>query len=405
MGDKIRIAQILPDISNLGGLATRSFEQHNIFNSLKDVKADFFKLTKKRGNDLKEKEIEITHSIGGLSVKQYEISYHSNMVQESIKHLNRYDILWFNHACPHMNTDGQPDSKLWQKIFTETKAKKLVVISDVFMPKYYPWLIEVIPSVHIVLGIGHGHENSVKPYFDTDGILEHSFDLDKVPKFIYGERRGLVWAHQWRAWKGIRTYLQICRQLNEPTKFYGLGQEYYFIRKDDTDLIRNCIGKDQVSKKTWNDKSESVVYGTVHPEKVLKSYTKAKLAVDLTGITGDKYVGHYNRATLEPMLYGCVMACSEHLVQPNTHIPRECVEVIDYIHVDKAAKELNTVLKKDLNTTARKAEQWIREYHNGKKVLRSKIDLVLDTKSTHETKYVYKNGILQNKRGISNFFK
>jgi len=395
----MKIAQLLPDIPNLGGLATRTFEQSQVFNSMKDVECDFFKITKKKTNDFEPKEIELKNTQYGLSLHQYEVSYNEKVLKESIKKLNEYDLLWFNHACPHINTEGEKGAELWMSLYKETKPKKLVVISDVYFDKYYPWFLNVVDSVTTILGIGHGHAASIEPYLKANGILKHPFLLKNHKADLDSKRNGIIWAHQWRAWKGIKTYLNVCEKLKEKTTFYGAGMEYYMIRKELPKLFERVIGKDKFSDRVWNTDSDNAIMGTVPSSDVLKSYTTAKAAVDFTCVSGSKkYRGHYNRATLEPMLYKSVVICTQFIVEPYSHIPKECVLVVGN-GIENMTKQINEMLKdvKLRNKISLNAYEWVREEHEGKKVLREWIDYTMRKKECIKANYTYQNGVIANK--------
>lgn len=399
MSSNIRIAQLLPDIPNLGGLATRTFEQHQIFNFMKGVESDFFKITKKQTNDFEEKKISIKNTQYGLSVKQYEVSYNSKVLKESIKKLNEYDILWFNHACPHINTEKEKDSTLWMELYKSTKPKKVVIVSDVYFDKYYPWFLNVADSVTTLLGIGNGHAASVEPYLKVDGILKHPFLLRRHEGDLDQKRKGIIWAHQWRAWKGIEEYLNLCTRLDEPTTFYGAGMEYYMIRKENPDLLKKAIGKDFFTNSFWNEDSKNIIMGTVSNSEVFESYLTAKAAVDFTCIKGSKkYRGHYNRATLEPMLYKTVVICPKFLVEPYTHIPKECVLVVGNGY-ENMSEAINEMLgdSKERKTISNNAFNWVKETHEGKKVLREWIDFTTNKKEKIVVNHEYKNGVIANK--------
>lgn len=400
----MKIAQILPDIPNLGGLATRTFEQHKIFNSLKGIKADFFKMTRRQKNLFEKTDIEINETKYGLSVSQYEVSYNSKVIKESLKKLNEYDILWFNHACPHIGieTSKEKDPELWMKFYTDTKGKKVALATDVYLDKYYPWFLNVVPNVTLILGTGHAHAASWNPYLSdkVDGILDQPFLLKGIqqPK-NWTDREGIVWAHQWRAWKGIVEYLEICSELTEPTLFFGAGMEYYMTRKENPALFKKSIGHDIFTDTVWNPKSKNKIMGTVSPQEIYENYKKAKAAIDFTGITGNKkYRGHNNRATIEPMFYGSVVICTPFLIEPYTYIPKECVLVVQGTD-DKKIKTINSFLKDNVKRKkiGKTAYDWAIEKHDGQKTLQKWIDLVLIKKTTHQATHEYKNGIIAKK--------
>ena len=223
----------------------------------------------------------------------------------------------------------------------------------------------------MVLAIGHGHANSVEGILEVDGILKHPFILPKK-MFVNKKRKRIVWAHQWREWKGTATYLALSRGLKEPTDFYGLGREFYDIRSKNSKLFRATIGRDFVTDKVWNKKIKSAIYGMVHPEVITEAYKTHKAAVELTGIKGAKYVGHYNRSTLEPMLYGCVMIATRFVLDPHSHIPKDCVFPLEGGNLADIAKKINKMLdnEKKRNQITKRAFEWICENHNGKKILR-----------------------------------
>jgi glycosyltransferase involved in cell wall biosynthesis len=393
----LKIAQILPDISGLGGLATRTYRQHLILNSIKGFSSDCFKLTRKKKNLYSEEnKIEITNNSSGIVVKQNEVSYNELTIKETIKILNQYDILIFNNACPHLNENTGEKPDLWKKLYTDTKGKKIAVISDTHFVSYYPWFADIVGSIDVILAMGYGHKNSVIPYFMPDGILEYGFIFGE--KLETDDRDCLVWPSQWKEWKGIVEYLEICEFLKEPTNFYGIGRAYYEIRKNRSELFKENIGKDFISRKTWNKDEQSKIFGTVSPETVIQSYKFAKASVDLTGINSKKYYGHYNNTTLEPMLYGCVSIVTEFLAEPYTHVPEECLFIVDGDY-KAMANQINLLCKseKERNRITKKAYEWLKEFHDGKKVLKKWIDYTINKKEKQTCNYAFQNGKLVQK--------
>jgi len=129
---------------------------------------------------------------------------------------------------------------------------------------------------------------------------------------------------------------------------FGCGREYY-----------NLYDK-------LPENSEYLGFRT--PKELKEEYKKGMFAVDLTG-QSKKYYGHYNRSTIEPMFYKCVVVANEKIIYPYSHIPREVVLAVNKHNLVEKVNELINDQEKWRQLSER-AFKWAIEYYDNEKVLK-----------------------------------
>ena len=340
----MKVAIVTFEISKIGGIATHAWElfkvlqQHGV-----DVEQVYLKHSystqKALYNNMKTKKS--TFKLGGT-----QLSLSKKTLKQTLYYLDQFDILFFTHACIH-----EEDSN-WLDVYKLGKTN-LVCISDIYWNKFYPYYDKVIPYVTKFYPTNAAVKNYLKKNKNINGeVIVHPFDYPEHKLDISKKQETMVWAHQWRNWKGIDDLCEIIPQLNCKLLMFGSGRSY----------------------SEWRErlaKMPNVEYlGNQPPEQIIQAYKDSKYSIDLTG-RSPEYYGHHNRTTIEPMFFHCLSICYESLIEPHSHIPiPTCVG----LERDKGQmiKDINELIeRKELwELFVNNAYEWVREWYDHKNVIR-----------------------------------
>lgn len=310
MGNNKKIAIIVWDIGSIGGIATQALDFKKIFD-IKNIFSNIILLTDKK-RPYKIASTEIIAKDQQFQLKGIELSVHFDNINKTLKYLNQYDIFIHTTACVHN------DASLWQGVYA-LKKKHIVIISDVYWDKYYPYFDYAIPYISKIFATNRAVKNYLKEVkkIETEELI-HPFFFE--PNFKKQRReRTIIWANQWRGWKGIEWFLEQAGQLDGKVLLFGGGREWY--------NLKNKIPKN------------AEYLGFRKPEEVLNAYMNGAIAVDLTG-QSEKYYGHYNRTTIEPMFWDCAVVANEKLIEPYSFIPQNVVCAVNKKNFVEKTNEL-----------------------------------------------------------------
>jgi len=231
-------------------------------------------------------------------------------------------------------------------VYQLKKPKHVVVISNVYFEKFYPYFKKALPYIHNIIATNY----AVKNYLDkikvkSAEVIIHPFSYPDHKKTK--KENVLLWTHQWRNWKGIGDLCKVIKDLKCKVILYGAGREYY----------------------NWKDKlpSNAEYLGNVKPDEVLMAYARSKYSIDLTG-RSLKYYGHHNRSTIEPMFFKCLSICNEKLIDPYSFIPQDVVLSVDRKNLANQINEVimnNDIWKSKVN----KAYDWAKDFYSDKRVI------------------------------------
>lgn len=154
-------------------------------------------------------------------------------------------------------------------------------------------------------------------------------------------------------------FVEAAPRIDGEVAIYGIGRDLdSYRRTDEWKLI------------------ESMVVGAAPPAVIESDLRTAAVSSDFTG-QSRKYEGHYNRATIEPMLLGAVSAVLPTMPAPASPIPPEAVLVVD---PDDVAGSLNAVLNDEARRRriAETGYEWARSHFDPDAALASLLALAED---------------------------
>ncbi len=333
------IAIIVWDIGQIGGIATQAVEIKSLLDR-NGINNDIIILNDKVKSFrfLKQFDFKDIFGLGGI-----ELSIRKEHILKTLKYLENYDILLHTTACIH-----NPNLPWWAVY--ELRKKQIVIISDVYWNKYYPYFDRVISYVTKFLATNQAVKNYLKKEknIETEVFL-HPFKVSQSEIDLTKKQNIVIWANQWRGWKGINIFLKQVEKIKGKVWLFGGGREY----------------------SNWKQKlleMENVQYfGFIKTESLYKIYEIAKIAIDLTG-NSPKYWGHFNRTTIEPMFFKCAVACNETLVEPNSFIPQN---VVLKVNKNNFIDKINELLKNKANfeQLVQRAEIWIKTTYRDEIIL------------------------------------
>lgn len=341
----MKIALVLFPIASEGGLATRVLHTVRLLSSFgHDV--TFFRIRytdvlHRGGNGV----LKVLPKGDSITVQQYNLAITAKNIADTIAVLNGFDTIIFAHPCPHLS-DKQYNVGNWPLLYEETRARKLVYFSDVYLDQFYPHILGV--KKHFVpLAINEAVLRYLQPWLPDVRLARAPFfhSLEHPVGGGGGRTTDVLWTPAWRSWKGINRLVQALPQLTQTLKVetYGAGREMRNARKQ--------------MPKLWSLKNLTI-HGTQPAEQVEAAYARSKLSLDLTGAS-EKYYGHVNRTHLEPMWAGCVSGLLPTMLQPHSAIPPECALVLDK---NDLAGSITQALQqpKMMQTIASNGQDWIR---------------------------------------------
>ena len=334
-----KVAIIVWDMGQIGGIATRAMETKRALDWA-GIKNDIIILTdKERPYLIRQARIETRG--GSFTIQGVELSVKKKNILKTLNFLDKnYDILFHITACIHDNQTA------WLLVYA-LKKRQVVVISDIYWNDFYPYFDEAKKYIDKI----YATNQAVKNYLEKEKgikseILIHPFEFNK--EFQKKEqKRDVIWASQWRNWKGIKYFVEKGGGINGDLILFGGGREYY-----------NLGGRLPKNAK---------YLGFKEPVRVIEAYQRGMVAVDLTG-QSRKYWGHYNRTTIEPMFWKCVMAANEKLIEPYSFIPKAMVLAVNK---DNFVDRINEMMdnKREWEALTERAFKWAINYFDYKKVV------------------------------------
>lgn len=281
------------------------------------------------------------------------LSFHPKRIRETLMKLLKYaaDVVLFVHPCPHLSTTKL---KSWQALYTMLKGRKVVWWTDLYWQEFYPWIKDVEGSIDRVICASNAKLGHVHSTFRKDAELAPLPQVvpDGPPNFR-ALRDGVVWAHQWRSWKGVRRFWETWHEMPMPVYAAGTGQEYRRNKK----LLKHVYENRLDPSFNLDKKGNVYILGTIPFQEVVEMYKAALVAVDWTG-QSKAYTGHYNSATLEPMLYGCIPWLRPTLIEPHTAIPAEAVLVQEDFAPGAVAETIRGLIKDKAGQRKKREAGW-----------------------------------------------
>lgn len=310
----MKVAFIVFPISNVGGIATRL---QSMVTGLErnGHRCSVYRVTKGKKNT--KGEFAIRHNSNSLKIESSIISVYCDKT-----FFNKFDRLIFLHSAPH-EAEKFPDC--WMDFYSIPDTYKITFFSDVYWDKYYPNIEKVIGEVDRVLCVNQGVMDYVKKTMGIEvELYRHGFIIPSIKnmKKFSERKKEIIWANQWRGWKGILQVLNIAPDLSGyEFSFYGSGREYYNYKKNE--LYKKNVKFDLMNPEFEENENANIkIFGTCSPRDIFDKYKDFLFSIDMTGFS-EKYYGHYNQTSIQSMPYGCVPILNEKIISPYSHIPKE----------------------------------------------------------------------------------
>jgi hypothetical protein len=330
------------EISNIGGIATHASHTYKCLKKA-GVETDLI-LLKQTNIELTEEEVREGATSSSLTTGGIVMSIHNKHVEKTCERLNKYDILFYTHACIH-----EEDAN-WLSIYKLKNPKHIVTISDIYWDKFYPYFDEAIPYITKFIATNAAAQEYLSLVKGIESeLMIHPFIMEDIGCDFKKENIA-IWANQWRGWKGINDWIAHIPKYEGISRMFGTGREYYNLR----DKMAKIPNIDYIGNRP--------------PADILNAYRTAKFNVDLTG-RSPGYFGHYNRTTIEGMFYGAVTVCYRTLVYPFSHIPIDICLIVDRKNIAKKMNELQRDSDKFREISC-KAFNWANKFYDYKKTVK-----------------------------------
>ena len=247
------------------------------------------------------------------------LSYKSEFIKQTIKTLNKYDVVVFTKASPHPTKANlrSPDAKNWMLLYEKVKVPKVVVFHDAKYKKTNLWFEEVADHVDIILAGQKKFMNSANEY-PSDCLKYwdyHPFDLKLANKLTKSKKKPFgILATQWIKWKNHHLFLPQLKDIEHEVKLYGCNQEYYELKKQG--VFQTVVDNDHRTGERFNKQSPHNYYGFVEHSELCAQYGKAMYGIDLSTR------GYTNYTHFEPLFFGAVSVVEENVyADPDSILP------------------------------------------------------------------------------------
>jgi hypothetical protein len=200
------------------------------------------------------------------------------------------------------------------------------VFHDNIWDKAYPWLGEVADAIDVCLYTNRSIWADSAQRFPRGVFVYTPQLLDTSRAGLYRETKEdkVIWLPQWKAWKGIKEFVQALPNIRWPVDLYNSGIEYHYLRKEP--IWKKAIGKDEWTKRPVevSGRGDHVVRGPAFPAEVRRALSRSNVSVDLTGFKPGPFSGQTTYVHFESMVYGAVNVLSESVLERPSPIPVDC---------------------------------------------------------------------------------
>lgn len=325
----MKIALIFFQINNVGGITTWN---RNIMTGLRRIgyNPEFIYCTQQNSMTVSDTE-EIDKKSESLLPGRV-LSFNDKNILETIKDLNRYDLLIFTKISPHPTKANLAckDIENWKLLYTETKAKKVVVFHDNNWEKTNPWAIDVAPYVDICVAAQKKFMHAANAFLTKKCIKYWDYfpvDFEPIHKLDLNDKEEMgICATQWLGWKNHEKFIPHLPDIKVPFILFGSGIEYYYIKKEE--YYNKAINYDLYMDQTYNAESIHNNYGFVPYKELMAFYAKSFLCIDLSTR------GYTNYTHFEPLCFNSLSLIEKQVAaDPDNIIPEDCFISYDLANV------------------------------------------------------------------------
>jgi len=331
-------------------------------------------------------DVRIIHTSEQLRMKTYDHDYTKKesiilacefiSLQEMNKlcdELNSSDLVIIAHPSPHptkaqLNRIG--DGRLWQQVYHNLEAKKVVIFHDNNWETTNSWLQEVSQHIDcICCGQALFVESALRlPGNKKVSWLYHPAKIPDQP-CIKKREPICVSGAQWIRWKRYKELLTVLPNLPMKIYFYNIGITYFNLRY--TNIFWNYV-TDHYDNKKAKIEEKAIFHGNVPHEIFYAALQNSLCSVDFSRR------GYVNYTHWEPLIYGAVSLVHEDtLYNKRCKLPKiDLVKLFNDETLDDAMSELLREDESKLNRARIEAWEFCRDNLNRKTVAAELLNFV-----------------------------
>lgn len=320
----MKILTVVHDFNNFGGIISHTEQLIAGFKDLGYETGFVYLRSTKTGGKFSEDYDREGYDTGvgtGLPVHQgkgwrgeYLSFLNDDDVNKFVKLANSYDVvIWqsiFGFKC--QDSEGKQS---WLKMFTEVKAKHIVIVHDGNLRKNYPWIHHL--REHIA-GLACVHPSALNQADALDiprSLIVNPQDISRAKKTEFNTRKDAIFSLQtFKRWKRVDDLVAAVPYINGEVIIAGDGIERaYMASKDKCKPEYYCtLDRDpqatpeHVGKPIWqNALNDTMSYiGFVSEEKRDQILNEVKFLLDPSW--SRTYGEHFNRVVIDAMIQGVV---------------------------------------------------------------------------------------------------
>jgi glycosyltransferase involved in cell wall biosynthesis len=320
----MKILTVVHDFNNFGGIISHTEQLIAGFKDLGYETGFVYLRTTKTGGKFSEDYDKEGYDIGvgtGLPVHQgkgwrgeYLSFINDDDVNKFVKIANSYDVvIWqsiFGFKC--QDSEGKQS---WLKMFTEVKAKHIVIVHDGNLRKNYPWIHHL--REHIA-GLACVHPSALNQAGALDiprSLIVNPQDISRAKKTEFSKRTNKIFSLQtFKRWKRVDDLVAAVPYIDGDVIVAGDGIERaYMASKDKCKPEYYCTLErdpqatpDRVGKPIWQNALEDTMsyIGFVSEEKRDEILGEVKFLLDPSW--SKTYGEHFNRVVIDAMIQGAV---------------------------------------------------------------------------------------------------
>lgn len=354
----MRIAIVNWPINAAGGINSYC---ENMFDGLKAIGHDPVRFYGIPGQSLKCSPDKKTKQSGKPDLlPAYPLSYHPNLVKESIDTLNGFDLIFFQHAGPHPTKSNMAIDHIenWKLFYTDTKPKKGLILHDDKWPDNNTWILDVQDTFSFVLA-GQIYYMKHINTFTKDCLKFWDYQPMDIPftemPTLDGRKDIGLCCGQWISLKRPRVWVPQLKDVKLTMHMHGIGIEYWQIRADG--ILKDNIGYDHYYNEVCNPNLKHEFFGFTEYKELLQKYTTVKYSFDTS--TNPEM----NQTVVEAMTRGTIITLDHRKLDGpdigEVSIPDDCFVTYDIYDFANAINELIEIPYDELKPIAENAWKFI----------------------------------------------
>jgi glycosyltransferase involved in cell wall biosynthesis len=320
----MKILTVVHDFNNFGGIISHTEQLIAGFKDLGYETGFVYLRTTKTGGKFSEDYDKEGYDIGvgtGIPVHQgkgwrgeYLSFLNDDDVNKFVDLANSYDVvIWqsiFGFKC--QDSEGKQS---WLRMFTEVKAKHIIIVHDGNLRKNYPWIHHL--REHIA-GLACVHPSALNQADALDiprALIVNPQDISRAKKTEYSKRKNTIFSLQtFKRWKRVDDLVAAVPYIDGDVIVAGDGIERaYMASKDKCKPEYYCTLErdpqatpDRVGKPIWQNALEDTMsyIGFVSEEKRDDILSEVKFLLDPSW--SRTYGEHFNRVVIDAMIQGVV---------------------------------------------------------------------------------------------------